>query len=49
MLPWPAAPTGSKDQSSVMLWVTGSLRLFMEWMMVPIFAVALQVHSWLGQ
>lgn len=26
----------------MMLWVTGSLRLFMEWMMVPIFAVALQ-------
>lgn len=29
----------------MMLWVTGSLRLFMEWMMVPIFAVALQVRG----
>lgn len=29
----------------MMLWVTGSLRLFMEWMMVPIFAVALQAGT----
>ena len=26
-----------------MLWVMGSLRLFLEWMMVPLFAVALQL------
>jgi hypothetical protein len=26
-----------------MLWVMGSLRLFLEWMMVPLFAIALQL------
>ena len=38
-----AAPAGSRQQASVMLYVMGGLRLFLEWMMVPMFAIALQV------
>ncbi|EFN57373.1 hypothetical protein CHLNCDRAFT_142761 [Chlorella variabilis] len=36
-------PAGSRQQASVMLWVMGGLRLLLEWMMVPLFAIALQL------
>ncbi|KAL4859761.1 ALBINO3-like protein 2 [Chlorella vulgaris] len=39
----PLVPAGSRGQASVMLWVMGGLRLLLEWMMVPLFAVALQL------
>ncbi|PSC76493.1 ALBINO3 chloroplastic [Micractinium conductrix] len=38
-----SAPAGSRQQASVMLYVMGGLRLFLEWMMVPMFAIALQL------
>lgn len=37
-------PAGARQQQSgVALWLTSNLRLFMEWMMVPLFAIALQL------
>ncbi|KAL4444895.1 hypothetical protein ABPG77_003945 [Micractinium sp. CCAP 211/92] len=39
-----SVPAGSRQQASVMLYVMGGLRLFMEWMMVPLFAIAMQAR-----
>ncbi|KAL4448090.1 hypothetical protein ABPG75_005309 [Micractinium tetrahymenae] len=38
-----AVPAGSRQQASVMLYLMGGLRLFMEWIMVPLFAIAMQL------
>jgi tetratricopeptide (TPR) repeat protein len=36
-------PAGSRQQAGVLAWALGGLRLLLEWLMVPLFGVALQL------
>jgi hypothetical protein len=47
-----AVPAASRREASTALWLLGGLRLVLEWAMVPLFAIALQVRplleAWLA-